>query len=1024
MPPSTVLPEDEKQDEKNVGQQHADRTISELSGAENRGTINMDDFERNYGENADDSQENENIKKLQDKERSSTPTPNGDNFDKGGWQNNVNSDYSADNKQRAKLWLKKRGPLLGIGGGVGIVGIVFTGFFSGAALPINLMQNITGTNDSSSTSMNRRALKTIQNAMTSSPVECTSVKIKCKMGRISNSALNSLEKKGLKPVYTDELSVTNRNKRIGYPSRNPDAYEIDIDGNKTTVPANELKQFLVDHPKIASKVLGTGGAFNLRIKAWSGKYISSKFNNVFGLKKDGGLADGENTKTAGENYEKKLFERLVERIPGVSKLGEVADSVKAKVEPHLGKAKKAGVAYTLAVASCIGIKAPSYIAAGVAAVQLAQILPIINDVILSPGSKLKSGEGTAQDAEAIGTMLTTQTARKSDGKMTSALDSQYLQAALGINTNKPSVSKDYTPGYSFLTSPIVLGSIKADKKTENACNGIMSPAAMYTALAVDSAITVAASATIVGGILKIAGSFVITEIAVNVTKDLVGDQAKNLLVEMAQNDKIPTAKGQEFGDVAGISAAAYFSANGMGHHLQTLKKSQLSSYKVVKNDDESFQRQMDVASLSPFDTSSKYTFLGSIMNNFTLAAVASGAYSNGALGLLSTVAKMPLSVFSNNTYADSSSLENYCGYADSFGLSLDSEADTPAINMAGLPCTGITEAQAGMSTEQAISLISKQGWLDETKDIADGATIDDLVSSGYIKSGTPLSDYIESCSNAASGDYLFNSASCTIESEIKSTEDIPLSSTCTDTLITNSDGSTTTKHACASGSPDFANNINGNLGVSDGQALEAIPVFLLDFQVIQSINGEDEETGGSSTTQANSNIDMTNLRKDSTSVSCASGTTDAGNETGYDQKVAVPIKLCSIPGTLRSGNPAKVNSRVSGAFLAMINQMRSDLSLETINVSDDFRTMATQELAYGCYKGTITSGCGGYGNSAAAPGTSNHQMGLAIDFKLPTGNSGATKPGDKVWDWLSANASKYGYSSNVGESWHWEVAGT
>lgn len=52
------------------------------------------------------------------------------------------------------------------------------------------------------------------------------------------------------------------------------------------------------------------------------------------------------------------------------------------------------------------------------------------------------------------------------------------------------------------------------------------------------------------------------------------------------------------------------------------------------------------------------------------------------------------------------------------------------------------------------------------------------------------------------------------------------------------------------------------------------------------------------------------------------------------------------------------------------------------------------------------------GNLAAAPGTSNHGIGLAVDL-----NSSAKG----VYSWLSKNAHKYGFIRTVAsEKWHWE----
>lgn len=1012
MPTPLFTPGDEKQDERlNPGQQDADRRFGDLSNAEKQGTVNNDNSGGGFGSNGDSSQDNNSAKDIQNRE--STGSAN------SGWANNVNNSGKTKQKLTLKNFVKKKGPLLGIGGGLGIVGIIFAGLFSGAALPISLMQNITDRNDSSSTSMSRRALKTLQNAMTAQPVECSGVKIRCNMGRISNSALNSLERKGLTAVYNDSSPVTNTGKRTGYPSRNPDAYEIDVKGSKVTVPAGELRVFLADNPSVAAKVLGSGGAFNLRLKAWSGNHISQRLNRVFGLEKNGGLADGENKKTQGENFKENTAARLESRVPGASELGNVSSTVKAKVEPHLNKAKKGGVGYTLAVASCIGIKAPAYIAGGVAAVQLAQLLPIVNDVILSPGSKIKAGKASAEDAEAIGTLLTSQSPRESDGAMTSALDSKYLQSAMGVNTNKNAVSSDFTPGYSFLMSPVVIASLQASKQTQSACNAIMSPSAMYTALAVDSAVTVAASTTIIGGVVKVIASFAITEIAINVTKDLVADKAQDLLVDMAQNDKIPTAQGEELGDVLGVSAAAYFSAGGMARSLPTLKTSQLPEYAALQKEDEAFQREMDIASLSPFDTSSKYTFLGSIVNDATLAVALNSSSVSGPLGFLSSIAKIPSSLLSNDVHAAADSMENYCGYADSFGLALEGDraGDTPAINMAGLPCTGITDSQANMSTEEAISLIADEGWLDEGKSFADNATIDDLLTAGYIKADTPLSDFIQSCSRAETGDYLFNSASCTVSSQTGNTKDITtqIGSTCVDSPVTNNDGSSSTQRVCASESADFAGN-DGGSGVKNSRSLEAMSVFLLDFQIIQSINGEDEEreagtpttapaegisTGRpENTTDTGQGWSLTN-NVDYSAAACAPGTEDAGT---YTHPVAgFTFRKCNYQGK-------PVNSLVSSEVVSMVEAAKAEGT--TLTLGNSFRSYEEQKSVY-------DRNCSGNvcNPPTAKPGNSQHERGLAIDFTACSSRSTA------CYQWLSKNAATYGYYNLPSEPWHWSMSG-
>jgi LAS superfamily LD-carboxypeptidase LdcB len=68
-------------------------------------------------------------------------------------------------------------------------------------------------------------------------------------------------------------------------------------------------------------------------------------------------------------------------------------------------------------------------------------------------------------------------------------------------------------------------------------------------------------------------------------------------------------------------------------------------------------------------------------------------------------------------------------------------------------------------------------------------------------------------------------------------------------------------------------------------------------------------------------------------------------------------------------------------------------------------------------------------STIAKPGTSNHQLGLAIDFSHGgKGGSSAncinaggkcTLNGDATWEWLDENAQNFGIKQLSNEFWHW-----
>lgn len=186
------------------------------------------------------------------------------------------------------------------------------------------------------------------------------------------------------------------------------------------------------------------------------------------------------------------------------------------------------------------------------------------------------------------------------------------------------------------------------------------------------------------------------------------------------------------------------------------------------------------------------------------------------------------------------------------------------------------------------------------------------------------------------------------------------------------------------------------------------------------------------TTTAGSTIDMANLYKDSTGVACAPGTRDLGTQDGYTGGQKVEIKVCAVPNLPSTGDEstpgnqyyvngangqAVVNSRVSGAVYAMVQAAAADhVNLTAIS---SFRTMAHQQAL--C-SGNSLCASGSY-KEVAKPGTSNHQMGLAIDFGGGLPSTPGPVTGNAFWDWLSANAAKFGYKNYPAEAWHWSPTG-
>ena len=888
-----------------------------------------------------------------------------------------------------KSLLKKRGPIAAIVGILGLGGGIMGIFLSPATMLQNIMENFTWKNDSASIAKESR-MKKVMNKMIGASDDagiCKSKKIRCKTGRLSNRALKKFKKSGLIPVDADgkEMDIKGR----GYPEKNPTHWKVEGLNDGKPIESSKLKDELLkkENRKIASKVYGRTGLFKMRFRAWTGKHIS-KLYKKFDLKRNSAISKID--KKLGIKEKREKFKEKLPKFkegPALEKVGKGVDNLGSKL-------KKGGLAYAISAGACTVVKIPNLIAAGVAAIQLAPLLGLVMDVILSPGSQAKasgldsSGSGFSQETmETIGTMLTERGKMKgSDNAEGSALDSPYLLAAMGVNNDKPGIAKNYIPGYSVATNPIVRTLNSAEEASEPVCNYILSPVAMYTSMAAEAAI--AASTGGISAILSWAGKAALSEVIKKVLEYTVGEKVKNILAELAKSLLIPDkAQYKDLGDALGVGAAAFFSAGSMGQMLPGLKMSQLAEFNGIQIANEEFQKEMDIASLSPFDISSKYTFLGSIFHNMGNMMMANGTYSKTPVAMLSNILRLPSMALSYSSTAKAASgmySDKYCGYAKDFSMGSGSSED-PAVNMAGLPCTGITNSQANMSVEEAIQIAEDEGWVKKDADIPDGATIADLMDN-YIIKDTPLHDFIEDCSAAEKGEYWFNSGGCTAPTDSTQTVSI------TTPTYKDSEGKDITNKSF---------EVENSAKQYDDRKLSAMSVFLIDFQIAQSINGEDDKEDAPSTTAK---------APDNGEAVGEPQLEEAQSGWGNHSNGEIPD---SDLQTLSFSPESKMNKQAAAAMEEMNKAYKADNGSNLL-INEAYRDCATQ-IRYARELGAVAA--------PAPPCRSNHGWGLAADISV----GGFGSP---VYKWLEANAHKYGYvnppwakpGGSKPEAWHWEYA--
>lgn len=892
-----------------------------------------------------------------------------------------------------KSLLKKRGPIAAIVGILGLGGGILGIFLSPATMLQNIMENFTWKNDSASVVKETR-MKKIINRMLGSGDDagiCNNKKIKCKTGRLSNKALTKFKKSGLVPVDSDgkEIDI----KKRGYPDKNPTHWKVEGLNDGKPIESSKLKDELLkkENRKIASKVYGRTGLFKMRFHAWTGKHIS-KLYDKFKLKRNSAISKID--KKLGVKEKANKFK---EKLPGFND-DKAISGINERVKGSTNKLKKGGLVYVAAAGICLALKLPNIIASGVAAIQLVPLLGLVMDVILSPGSQAKasgldsSGSGFSQETmETIGTMLTERGKMKgSDNAEGSALDSPYLLAAMGVNNDKPGIAKNYIPGYSVATNPIVRTLNSAEEASEPVCNYILSPVAMYTSQLVDLAVEATGAASF--GLTSLA-NWIAKKTLATVTTELlkyaVGDTVKRVLKELAVSMLTSNnAQYKDLGDALGVGAAAFFASGSMGQMLPGLKMSQLAEFNGIQIANEEFQKEMDIASLSPFDTSSKYTFLGSIFHNMGNMMMANGTYSKTPVAMLSNILRLPSMALSYSSTAKAASgmySDKYCGYAKDFSMGSGSSED-PAVNMAGLPCTGITNSQANMSVEEAIQIAENEGWIQKDMDIPDGADISDLMNNGYIVKDTPLHDFVEDCGDASTGSYWFNNGGCTAPSDSTRVAKI------TEKTYKDEEGKDITNESF--GTENSAKQY-------DDRKLSAMSVLLIDFQIAQSINGEDDEEDAPSTTaKAPDNGESVGEPQ----------LEEAQSGWGNHSNGEIPD---SDLQTLSFSPESKMNKQAAAAMEEMNKAYKADNGSNLL-INEAYRDCATQ-IRYARELGAVAA--------PAPPCRSNHGWGLAADISV----GGFGSP---VYKWLEANAHKYGYvnppwakpGGSKPEAWHWEYA--
>lgn len=977
MPTSTFTPGDEKQDEKlNPGQRAADQLV----GAEKRGTMNMDDFERNYQENADGSQEDANIEKA----RQAEGNP-GD-----GWRNNTEAN-PGKNKEKAKGWFRKAGPLIGVGGGLGIGGFVLIALTSPSLLIVQMKETMVNKFNTQLSAMEIRSNKLLvakMNGATSGFCSST-VSIRCKFTTMSDKQIKRMADAGIEVKGEKTLTGRTRPTTLVFDGKEIDAPNFLRETNSNPQLKSALKQsYNVKYAGFTGKAwAAVANRFKIskqapELDAASDKEkAKTKMNDIakegtddVGTRKtiDASEEGCETNCTSQEDADK--INKGAEELDADGKSGAAAADVRSKLSGLNSGSVTSAFKVTGVVDSYCqlygGLTTLSYASQAIKAAQLARYFMIYASI----ADAIKAGVSPdPADISLLGEVLTTTVQDSSDTSKTlvgSATDSYgYKYAAYGdagSSEQSMSIANRFIAGGGFVgtlssISSLVSTGLGGTKNAKSVCGTLANP--------------VVQGASVVLGILSffIPGANVAkmtAQAVVSVTVSTVVALLPSMLADIVAGTVTENIVGEEAGNAITSGAGSIMSdALAAQNGAAPMSKSDAIAYNNLQTETTNQYIADEVQESGPFDATNKYTFLGSISS--TLLAARSN--SNPLTGLASIFTNSLKNITSTNTSAVSSE-----EYAKSLEV-----------------CSDVNIKEVGYAVDPFCNVI--RGIPERYLNKDPLVVVDELGSTNITESGTPIGAYKEFIDK------------CITTEEPLGFED------------------PTTGYDVDAAQSCIINDSNANYYLN-----------YMDQRISLGMDGEDTE-GNSTETAATTekpdgavdvkngwtlspNVDYSKYTCDSTRTPEANPAFKITADPNNSPATGATIRLCQIPYYGGGGDNGS-------------NLLASVISTNAMNMFDAARSEGIQLQLNDGMRLTFSDGY-----------VSQHTTGLAMDIGVVDENTicrlGADKKTGwgtaenaevecsriggaqyKAYKWLQENAAKYGFYNYEVEPWHWSTSG-
>ncbi len=904
-------------------------------------------------------------------------------------------------KVRVKAWYKRTGPLLGITGTVFGGGLIFVMLTSPSLLIVHMKEMFTEKFNTQLSSMDVRTTRMNMTKVnnTTKGLCAGGLTIKCRFSTMSEKQVKNFKAAGIE-VVADGETITGRTKPASY---------IFKEQNITAADFSRLYSTDSEFRSAIKK------AYNPKFAGFQGR-AWSVVANLYGLSKKSPDLSGD-TK---EEKQKKLNAIAIEGMddsggspikegdkkPGCDSGGKectyTADEAKTaneeagKIASELGEEGKSGkagenVKSVLASAkiksvtagisilgvvegTCAGIgllNATSYASKTLKVVQLARsfmVLAVIADSI-------KAGDSPAPDQVSFLGDLLTDVTKDAEGNVVTASSTDSYGWKYAAYGDAVGSDQSMSEASRFVAGGALIGGLSAVSKTltdslggreasRNTCGVLANPVVQGASLLAGIAVLFIPGANVGVGLIKI-GASVVAGIAVGAVISML----PSMIADIQAGTITQNIAGADLGNAMTAGGGAIMSntlAGQNGNGLLT-KEDAIAYSSTVKNTSSSYiADELDQA--NPLDASNPHTFLGSIASSLLPLRSESNPLSVVGSLVATSVSKIipKTSALTDEQYAKSLEV---CQDQDALdaGYAVD-----PFCNpIRGIPPKYLSDNNPYYDTLTVLDRLTESGNLSEA--------------------GNPIGEYktfIEKC--------------------ITSTEPPGYQE-----------------------GTDYNVMLAKDCFVNDDTA--DYYLHYIDRRIEEGMGGETfddepiEEAGGTLVGRPDGAIDKNRgwtiaNGVDYSKYPCDPRTVDAGVYTSATYRFTV--RLCTITWNTGSDDRNGTNS---------VN------SVVSTNVMNMFEAARADGVELGLSDGMRKVGPSGY--------YSEHVTGLAMDIGSPRGGSticfgGSTTSGYgskeaaenacrarggqhyAAYQWLNANAAKYGYLNYEVEPWHWSTSGS